>query len=1786
MAEFRIDVRVDPSGAVAGARRVRTALTDTGRTAERLRSILTRAFAVVGGAAALGGSVRTLAQFGQAMSEVRAITGATEMQFSRLQDTARRLGAETRFSATEAASAMGFLARAGFDTNEVLGSVEGTLRLAQAGALDLGRAADIASNVLTGFRLETSETARVVDVLAAGAANSNTSVNQLGEAMSFAAPVAAGLGLTVEETAAAIGTLSDAGIQGSRAGTGLNRVLAELESPSMRTREAFERLGVSLDQVRPSSVGLTAALEILAAAGIDTGLAFELFGQRGGPAFEVLSSGIPRVRELTGVLNASAGEADRIARIMDDNLNGALLRVRSAIEAVVLAFGEAGADSALQRVLDGIAASLRVVAANMDVVIRVSTAFIGAFAIGRILPFAGALAGIVTTLLRLPVAVARGGAAVRSLLTGATAATAAFGGLARAVALLGRVSGFLLLVQAVDLVIRAFTRLNRIVSETPTTWGDVAAVAADRFVNGLIGSFGLLVRILPGLLRTVINPIGAAFSTLGRNLPALITGQITFDEVASELGQNVGRSFRAALSDTLDAGFDALTTRYVNIASDAQIQALENFRFIELEDLAFGAFNIPEVELPEVAPINVPVTLDTAPIEAAQPALRETTRLTQEQADAFDALQSRLDPVGDAVRSLQREEELLGTAFEIGNISAAEHARLLEQLRASYADTIDPLSALTREIEREIGLGSQRIDQRQVEIAFQREVQALQMQGVTLTQQEAAALRTALQTQMEATAARQLEAMAYRNLQDPLIAYQMNLDALNNVLRLHPELSGMAVRAAEDLRLAYLDTQNDFASGIERGFIRARRTALDFASVAEAGVVRAFQGMEDAIVSFVTTGRLDIGNLVDGIIADFTRLATREFVTQPLFDALTNIFGGGNNRGGGGGGFFGNLVGSIFGGGGGGGGGFIDGVLDFFGFAQGGVIRGPGTGTSDSILGRFPSGSYIVNARSTRRFRPLLDAISGRAQGGPVLARVSNGEYAVGPIAAARHGALLEAINSAPRFQEGGEVTAPGGGGNQLGIFAPLYFALQRAAGIISGGLQSSADSIIASVGGVAADEIAAIAANVPEAFRPLYAQLAEAVQILAMGNRDGAIQLLAATAQAADALDQNLVGTPEYAQFVDAFRTVAQTVQRGLMEVTTSIVTGGDGADQAARETSHVLDAVFDQLDENIRGALTEFEASQRARADRGMLGAAIRAGFSVLTGNIFGAFTAVAREAGEQRARTEQALSDVLAQVDTYSEISNQTNGFFGDIAMGLGRGLTDFSAAVANAARTFPEAFGTGVIDEAAAAIEADAAAFTAAAERAANAFRTGFEANAAAIATAAPDFEVAVQVLENAITEGLATVAVTAEDDAAAFMAAAVRAAEAVSAGLAQAAAESIEADAAAFAAAAMRASEAINASLAQAAAQAVEADAAAFTAAAMRASMAISESLANAAAASIEADAAAFQAAAARASQAITDSLANQAAAAIENDAAAFRAAADRASQAITVSITTGAQAVASAAPTLEVSVVELGNAAITSTGVASQRIADARNLIAAAFQNAGISVANAATSASGTINNATQRVRSDAQQFRQAAERERQAVRQAADSARQAAEAARRDAESFRAAAERNARAVRESQDRAREAADRVARDAADFRAAAERDRRSRDSGGGGNDDGGFDGGDRGDAGRSGGPGPHRAMGGLIAAHVSNGEYFAPPSVTRRFGGLLSAINAFQGGGVVGAPGSGMTINIIDRRSRDAPPIGVTRSGGEITVDVRDAVEDGEFDDALARRYGLSPVPL
>ncbi|SFH22934.1 phage tail tape measure protein, TP901 family, core region [Desulfotomaculum arcticum] len=310
---------------------VGTKLTSIGKT---LSLAVTTPLTALGTAVVAVGS-----NFDATMSKVQAVTGATGGEMDKLTAQAKDLGSTTQFSATQAAEAMTFLGQAGYTTNDIMKAMPGLLSMAAAGAVDLGTAADIASNILSGFGMSADKTAHVADVLAKSAAASNTDIQGLGLAFSYIAPIASAAGMSVEEMSAAIGLLSNAGIKGEKAGTALRGIISQLLNPTTRTTDALAKMGLTFDDVNPQTHSLAEILTTLKGAGIDTATAMELVGIEAGPGLlALLQQGGDGLEQFTKELENSDGAAKKMADTITNNTKGGFIELSSAVEGLMLSF--------------------------------------------------------------------------------------------------------------------------------------------------------------------------------------------------------------------------------------------------------------------------------------------------------------------------------------------------------------------------------------------------------------------------------------------------------------------------------------------------------------------------------------------------------------------------------------------------------------------------------------------------------------------------------------------------------------------------------------------------------------------------------------------------------------------------------------------------------------------------------------------------------------------------------------------------------------------------------------------------------------------------------------------------------------------------------------------------------------------------------------------------------------------------------------------------------------------------------------------------------------------------------------------------------------------------------------------------------------------------------------------------------------------------------------------------------------------------------------------------------
>jgi TP901 family phage tail tape measure protein len=343
---------------------------------------------------ALGtGALITAGNFEAGMNKVRAITGGTEADIKQLSDQAKELGSSTKFSATEAANAMSFLGMAGFDTNQILGAMPGTLQLAAAANMGLAEAADITSNVLSGFGIEVDQLGSVNDALVKTLTRTNTDLSQLGQAFKFVGPVAKGAGIEFNEVAAAIGLLGNAGIQAGMAGTSLRGAITALLNPSKQVSGIMQSLGLNVKDANGELLPLNEIIEQLEVSGASTGEMMQIFGQRAGPAMMALvEQGSEALRGLTEELDNSGGTAENIANIQMEGLNGAMTELKSAVEGFMIALGESGLLKAMTGFTKFLSTTVRALG-NMNPVFLTTVTIVGAFAaaLGPLLIVSGSL---------------------------------------------------------------------------------------------------------------------------------------------------------------------------------------------------------------------------------------------------------------------------------------------------------------------------------------------------------------------------------------------------------------------------------------------------------------------------------------------------------------------------------------------------------------------------------------------------------------------------------------------------------------------------------------------------------------------------------------------------------------------------------------------------------------------------------------------------------------------------------------------------------------------------------------------------------------------------------------------------------------------------------------------------------------------------------------------------------------------------------------------------------------------------------------------------------------------------------------------------------------------------------------------------------------------------------------------------------------------------------------------------------------------------------------------------
>ena len=486
-------------------------------------------------------AVKTAADFDSAMANVAAISGATGDDLQALRDKAREMGEKTKFSASEAADAMSYMAMAGWKTGDMLSGIEGIMNLAAASGEDLATTSDIVTDALTAFGLTAEDSAHFADILAAASSNANTNVSMMGETFKYCAPVAGALGYSAEDVAEAIGLMGNAGIKSTQAGTALRTMMTKLQGELKLSGEALGEVTIQTANADGSMRELSDILadcrtafskmsESEAAAAAET-----LVGKNAMSGFLALMNSAPGdIDKLRNAIENCDGSAEDMAAIMQDNLNGQLTILKSQLEELAISFGEMlmpiirKVVTAVQGFVDKLN--------NMDEAQRKTIITIG-LVIAALGPFLVILGTVISTVGKSMKAYASAAKGIKKLMVAVKSGTGIFGKLGTA---LGGISApVLAIVAVIAVLVAAFTHLWK---------------TNDGFRENIIATWTQIKETVSNFCQGIVdrlNSLGFEFSSITEVLKAV------WDGFCNLLGPVFEGAFRF-ISDTLSTVLDVI----------------------------------------------------------------------------------------------------------------------------------------------------------------------------------------------------------------------------------------------------------------------------------------------------------------------------------------------------------------------------------------------------------------------------------------------------------------------------------------------------------------------------------------------------------------------------------------------------------------------------------------------------------------------------------------------------------------------------------------------------------------------------------------------------------------------------------------------------------------------------------------------------------------------------------------------------------------------------------------------------------------------------------------------------------------------------------------------------------------------------------------------------------------------------------------------------------------------------------------------------------------------------
>lgn len=323
-------------------RQIQNAGTGIANVGKGLTTAVTLPIAGIAGAA-----IKTAADYESAMSNVKAITGATGNDFKKLEQLGKDLGASTAWSAKEVAGAMQYTGMAGWTAKENVEGLKGILDLSSASGTDLARTSDIMTDAISAFGDTAADSAKYADVMTKACTSANVSVDTLGESYKYCGAISGTMGYSIEEMTTSLAAMGNMGIKGSQAGTTLKNAISNMAAPTKAMKGAMDDLGISITNQDGSMKSWDSVIGNLKKSfgGLtqdqQAAYAKTLFGKESmAGMLAIINTSTEDYNVLGDAIKNSGGAAEEAANTQLNNLNGQLTLLKSALEGAAITIGD------------------------------------------------------------------------------------------------------------------------------------------------------------------------------------------------------------------------------------------------------------------------------------------------------------------------------------------------------------------------------------------------------------------------------------------------------------------------------------------------------------------------------------------------------------------------------------------------------------------------------------------------------------------------------------------------------------------------------------------------------------------------------------------------------------------------------------------------------------------------------------------------------------------------------------------------------------------------------------------------------------------------------------------------------------------------------------------------------------------------------------------------------------------------------------------------------------------------------------------------------------------------------------------------------------------------------------------------------------------------------------------------------------------------------------------------------------------------------------------------------